>query len=58
MRIGKLDIDLKTNNPFRLGQYVLRLIDLVKSLRNDIKTRDKEIAQLRKELEELKKNFP
>jgi hypothetical protein len=64
MTIGNLKIDLKTKNPFKLGQYILRLIDLIKALQKDIKAKEKEIIvkdkeniQLRKELEEVKKNF-
>ena len=48
----EVNINLKTINPFRLGQYILKLLDVIKELRIDIKTLICEIRRLNAENEE------
>ena len=54
----RLNIDLKGAGPFRLGQYVLRLLDIVRGLRRENRLLSRELDRLKRENEDLKKNFP
>lgn len=56
MRPKDIKIDIpKTSNPFRLGQYILKLVDVIKELRQENKSQQRQIQNLQQEIEELKK---
>ncbi len=58
MASENIKIDMpKTNNPFKLSQYILKLIDVIRKLKQNIKDLAKVNENLKAENEELKKNW-
>jgi hypothetical protein len=51
-------IEVQKTGPLSLGRYILQLVDTNKHLKAENRGLKKELADLQREHEELKKNFP